>query len=93
MPGMKYIRAEKLIELNITQSMSRKGNWLNNFPTKNLLGRTKEEMFYGKEHLCTNMKQLKFAIIDYIFYYNIYRIVNKLGMSPVKYRIENFGLM
>lgn len=84
---------EKLEELNITQSMSRKGNCLDNSPTENFFGRMKEEMFYGKEHLYKNMKQLKDAINDYIFYYNNYRIVNKLGMSPVKYRIENFGLL
>ena len=79
---------DKLEELKIIQSMSRKGNCLDNSPTENFFGRMKEEMFYGKEHLYKNMLQLKEAIIRYIEYYNKERIVVKLGMSPYKYRLS-----
>lgn len=79
---------DKLEELKITQSMSRKGNSLDNSPTENFFGRMKEEMFYGKEYMYKNMNQLKAAIIEYIGYYNRERIVVRLGMSPYQYRIS-----
>ena len=89
---MEKYRA-RLKELELTQSMSRKGNCLDNSPTENFFGRMKEEMFYGKEHLYKNMENLKKAINEYIEYYNYVRIVNKLGMSPIEYRIINLGLI
>lgn len=84
---------EKLKELEITQSMSRKGNCLDDSPTENFFGRMKEEMFFGKENNYKNMSQLKNAIHEYINYYNNERIVTRLRMSPVQYRIETFGLV
>lgn len=84
---------EKLKELEITQSMSRKGNCLDDSPTENFFGRMKEEMFFGKENDYKNMIQLKNAIHEYINYYNNERIVTRLRMSPVQYRIETFGLV
>ena len=39
-----------LQEHGMIQSMSRKGNCLDNSPTENFFGRMKEEMFYGKEY-------------------------------------------
>ncbi|MCF0108001.1 MAG: IS3 family transposase [Bacilli bacterium] len=84
---------EKLEELKITQSMSRKGNCLDDSPTENFFGRMKEEMFFGKENLYEDMNQLKKAIHNYINYYNNERIVTRLMMSPVQYRIETFGLI
>ena len=81
---------EKLEELKITQSMSRKGNCLDDSPTENFFGRMKEEMFYGKENLYKDMNILKKAIHEYINYYNNERIVTRLAMSPVQYRIEIF---
>ena len=83
----------KLAELKIAQSMSRKGNCLDNSPTENFFGRMKEEMFYGKEHLYKTMSELKRAINEYIEYYNYIRIVNRLQMSPVEYRLTNSGLI
>ena len=76
----------KLKELNIIQSMSRKGNCLDNSPTENFFGRMKEEMYYGKENNYKSLIELKNAIIEYIHYYNNFRIVNRLGMSPINYR-------
>lgn len=73
--------------------MSRKGNCLDNSPIENFFGRMKEEMFYGKEHLYTTMKELKAAIINYINYYNNERIIVRLRMSPIQFRIQNYGLI
>ena len=83
----------KLKELEITQSMSRKGNCLDNSPTENFFGRMKEEMFYGKEHLYKTMASLKESIVRYIEYYNYIRIVNRLGMSPIEYRLTKYGII
>lgn len=83
----------RLAELKIVQSMSRKGNCLDNSPTENFFGRMKEEMFYGKEHIYKDMQDLKNAICEYIEYYNYVRIVKRLGMSPIEYRLTNYGLI
>ena len=83
----------RLKELELTQSMSRKGNCLDNSPTENFFGRMKEEMFYGKEHLYKNMSDLKEAIAQYIEYYNYVRIVNRIGMSPIEYRLTKYRLI
>lgn len=73
--------------------MSRKGNCLDNSPTENFFGRMKEEMFYGKEYWYRSISELKAAIINYIEYYNNERIVNRFHMSPIQYRIQNYGLI
>ena len=65
------------------QSMSRKGNCLDNSPTENFFRRMKEEMFFDKEYLYKDMDSLIRSIIRCIEYYNKERIVNKFHMSPV----------
>lgn len=40
---------KKLEKMNIRQSMSRKGNCLDNSPMENFFGILKQEMFYGKD--------------------------------------------
>ena len=77
---------DKVKELEILQSMSRKGNCLDNSPTENFFGRMKEEMLYDKEYLYKDMDSLIKAIVKYIEYYNEERIVNKFHMSPVMYK-------
>ena len=76
-----------LKEDNITQSMSRKGNCLDNSIMENFFGRLKTEMFFGEkfESVNTFIDKLK----EYIYYYNNERINLKLKMSPVKYRTQN----
>ena len=83
----------ELNKLNIIQSMSRKGNCLDNFPTENFFGRMKEEMFYGKEKKFKNIEQLKTEIINYIKYYNHERIVVRNRKSPIDFRIEQLILI
>ena len=71
---------------NMVQSMSRKGNCLDNSPTENFFGRLKEEMYYGKEDVFKSLKDIKLKAIKYIDYYNNERIVTRLKNSPVKFR-------
>ncbi|WP_256438756.1 IS3 family transposase [Sporosarcina sp. Te-1] len=76
-----------LKEHKVFQSMSRKGNCLDNAPMENFFGLLKQEMYYG-EPLRT-YEELERAIEDYIQYYNNKRIKQKLaGMSPVQYRLQ-----
>ncbi|MDR4318638.1 IS3 family transposase [Niallia circulans] len=81
-----------LNENKVFQSMSRKGNCLDNSPMENFFGILKQEMYYG-EALCT-VKELSEKIKRYIEYYNNKRIKQKLaGMSPVQYRIHTSQLV
>ena len=85
--GWQYQHAEYqrlLKEHNITQSMSRKGNCMDNGAMENFFGRLKVEMFYG-EHFQT-VDEFINCLKEYIDYYNNERIVSKLKMSPVQYR-------
>ena len=92
--GWQYQHAEYqrlLAEHNITQSMSRKGNCMDNGAMENFFGRLKVEMFYGEKFESVN------AFIDelnkYINYYNNERISLKLkGMSPVQYRTHSLTI-
>jgi len=77
----------KIEELGCFQSMSRKGNCLDNSVMENFFGRLKMEIFYGKVFDYKDYNHFKKAIENYINYYNLKRIKTKLGMSPVQYRI------
>lgn len=78
----------KLEKEGITQSMSRKGNCLDNSPMENFFGILKQEIYYGKKFY--SYEELKEAIEDYIEYYNKSRIKEKLGyLSPIEYREKN----
>jgi len=74
----------------LTQSMSRKGNCLDNAVAENFFGILKTEMYHRKkfdsaEHL---MEEIK----DYIEYYNTKRIKVKLkGLTPIEYRNQALG--
>ena len=89
--GWQYQHAEYqrlLKEHNIRQSMSRKGNCMDNGAMENFFGRLKVEMFYGEKFESVNafISELK----RYIDYYNNKRISMKLkGMSPVLYRTHS----
>ena len=74
-----------LKEKGITQSMSRKGNCLDNAVMENFFGLLKSELLYLREF--QSMEQFKIELEKYIYYYNHKRIKAKLkGMSPVEYR-------
>jgi transposase InsO family protein len=77
-----------LKEKGIRQSMSRKGNCLDNAVMENFFGILKSELlylqkFYSVEHFTQEL-------IEYLDYYNNRRIKAKLkGLSPVKYRTQS----
>lgn len=71
----------------IRQSMSRKGNCLDNSMAENFFSLLKSELYYVKEKHYKNVSELEKDITEYIDYYNNRRIKLKLkGMSPVQYR-------
>ena len=79
-----------LEQKGIRQSMSRKGNCLDNSLAENFFGILKSELYYIKEKEYNNIDELEKDIIEYIEYYNNRRIKSKLkGMSPVQYRIHS----
>lgn len=63
---------DQLEKMNIVQSMSRKGNCLDNSPMENFFGVLKQEMFYGVEF--KNYDELINEIEKYIRWYNEDRI-------------------
>lgn len=74
-----------LKQKGITQSMSRKGNCLDNAVIENFFGILKSELFYLKKY--NSITELKSEIEQYISYYNNERIkLNLKGMSPIQYR-------
>lgn len=75
----------------ITQSMSRKGNCLDNAVMENWFGMMKTEFFYQKKF--ETIESFKTELKEYIHYYNHDRIKQKLkGLSPVNYRTQSLVL-
>ena len=71
---------------NIFQSMSRKGNCLDNSPMENFFAILKQEMYY--DNTFQSYDELKMAIENYIMYYNTKRIKERLNwLSPIDYRL------
>jgi putative transposase len=78
----------ELKQHGITQSMSRKGNCLDNAVMENFFGHLKSELLYIQEF--ESMDHFKSELEEYIDYYNHRRIKEKLkGLSPVQYRIQS----
>ncbi|AYE61261.1 transposase [Lactobacillus helveticus] len=81
----QYQRALKL--QGITQSMSRKGNSMDDGLMENFFGLLKTEMFYDQEYKYHSFQELTQAIKEYIEYYNEERIKSRLkGLTPKEYR-------
>ena len=91
--GWQYQHAsyqQRLKNKGINQSMSRKGNSLDNGMMENFFGLLKTEMFYDQEDNYETLDELIKAIDDYIYYYNYDRIKEKLkGLSPENYRLQS----
>ena len=82
---------EALKEQGLTQSMSRKGNCLDNAVMENWFGMMKSEFFYQKKF--ADVQSFKAELKEYIHYYNHDRIKQKLkGLSPVHYRTQSLVL-
>ena len=74
-----------LVKKGIRQSMSRKGNCLDNAVMENFFGLLKSELFYLQEF--ESMEHFKQELIDYLDYYNNRRIKAKLkGLPPATHR-------
>ena len=82
---------QALKKQGITQSMSRKGNCLDNAVMENWFGIMKTEFFYRKRF--ETIESFKQGLHEYIHYYNHDRIKQKLkGLSPVQYRTQSLVL-
>jgi len=78
----QYIKVVK--DLNMVQSMSRKGNCIDNAPMKSFFGHFKDDVDYKE---CRTYEELEVLIRDYIEYYNNERYQWDLKkMTPVQYR-------
>lgn len=78
---------QKLVDKGLNQSMSRKGNCLDNAVIESFFGTLKSELFYQKRF--ESVEELERDIKKYIRYYNHERIKLKLkGLSPVQYRTK-----
>jgi len=79
---------DRLKKKGVKQSMSRKGNCLDNAIMENFFGLLKSELLYLREF--SSMEEFKVELEKYIDYYNNTRIKSKLkGLSPVQYRIQS----
>ena len=79
--------AKTLKDNKIFQSMSRKGNCLDNSVMENFFGILKQEIYDGRTYY--SFDELKSTIESYIKYYNYKRTKQKLGyLSPVEYRLN-----
>lgn len=74
-----------LKEMNITQSMSRKGNCHDNAPIESFFNLLKRECL--NRIRIENLDELTTAVTDYVYWFNNERIsMNKNGLTPVEYR-------
>ncbi len=79
----------RLQKKGIVQSMSRKGNCLDNAVMENFFGLLKSELLYLQKF--DSVEHFINELHDYIYYYNNHRIKAKLkGLSPVEYRTQSF---
>lgn len=89
--GFHYQHAswvKTLEQNNIIQSMSRKGNCLDNAIIENFFGLLKQEIYYGEKY--SSLDELVKRIHKYIYWYNNLRIKEKLkGLSPVQFRKQS----
>ena len=81
-----------LREKGVRQSMSRKGNCLDNAVIENFFGLLKSELLYLQEF--RSMEHFKLELIEYLDYYNNRRIKAKLkGLPPAIQTASPFGCL
>jgi putative transposase len=81
MKGYQKVLRDK----GIHQSMSRRGNCLDNAVMESFFAVLKSELLYLQNF--TSVEHFKQELDDYIHYYNNKRIKGKLnGLSPIQYR-------
>ena len=78
-----------LKDKGIVQSMSRKGNCLDNSMMENFFGLMKNELLYVNHY--NSIEEFEKDLKQYIWWYNNKRIKLRLkGMSPVQYRAQYY---
>ena len=79
--------AEMLEDKGVRQSMSRKGNCLDNAVMENSFGLLKTELLYLQDF--DSLEHFKAELIDYLYYYNNRRVKLKLkGLTPAQHRYQ-----
>ena len=79
--------AEMLEDKGVRQSMSRKGNCLDNAVMENFFCLLKTELLYLQDF--DSLEHFKAELIDYLYYYNNRRIKLKLkGLTPAQHRYQ-----
>ena len=82
---------KRLKDKGIRQSMSRKGNCLDNSIMENFFDLLKSELFYLREF--DSMEEFRIELERYIDYYNNKRIkAKRKGLSPVQYRLQSLSV-
>ncbi len=78
----------RLRDAGIIQSMSRKGNCIDNAATEQIFGHIKDEFFRGQEWEC--FEDFKQDLDEYIIHWNTRRRQVKLGgLTPEEYRNQS----
>lgn len=85
--GFHYTNPEYISEVKkseMIQSMSRKGNCIDNAPMESFFGHLKDDVDYKS---CKTFEELRLLVENYIAYYNTERAQwDKNKMTPVEYR-------
>lgn len=83
-------RYQKMLkDKGIVQSMSRKGNCLDNSMMENFFVLMKNKLLYVNHH--NSIEEFEKELKQYIWWYNNKRIKLRLkGMSPVQYRAQYY---
>jgi putative transposase len=78
------VYGKRLTDLSMVQSMSRKGNCLDNAPVESFFGHMKDELDLT---CCHSHDQVQSAVNEYLHHYNHYRYQwERKKMAPVEYR-------
>lgn len=76
----------------IIQSMSRKGNCLDNAATEQVFGHLKDEFFRGQKW--DSYEAFERDLNDYVYYWNNQRRQIKLkGLTPAEYRCQSLSIL
>ena len=83
-----YDYQQRLKKKGIRQSMSRKGNCLDNAVMENFFGLLKSELLYLQDF--ESVEHFKKELIEYLTWYNEKRIKVKLkGLTPLQFRNQS----
>lgn len=89
--GWQYQQAgwcSRLEKAGVVQSMSRKGNCIDNGATEQVFGHMKDELFRGREWLC--FEDFKRDLDEYVIHWNTRRRQVKLkGLTPEEFRNQS----